>query len=80
MTDDVDGGGMPEISTWTYACTLKDLLLLSPLQVVAAQHFPDHLPQHHSDISIKYASLTAQSEREGHNEELDRMDVVLRCA
>ena len=69
MTGDVDGGGMPEIPTWTYACTLKDLLLLSPLQVVAAQHFPDHLPLLHSDIPVDGASPTVQLEREEHSEE-----------
>ena len=68
MTAGMDEDERPETLAWTYACALKDLLLLSPLQVVAAVHSPDHLPVHHFDISANDANPTLQSERGGHNE------------
>ena len=80
MTTGVDEDGRPETPAWTYACALKDLLLLSPLQVVAAVHSPNCLPVHHFDIPADDASPTVQLEREGYNEELDRMDAALKCA
>ena len=76
----MDGDGKPETLAWIYVCTLKDLLLLSPVQVVAAVHSPDHLPVHHFDIPADDASPAVQLEREEHNEELDRMDAAQKCA
>ena len=80
MTVGMDGNERPETPTWTYACALKDLLLLlSPLQVVAAVHSPDRLPVHHSYTPVEGASPAVQWEREEHNGGLDRMDGALRC-
>ena len=49
----MDGNEKPKTPTWTSTCALKDLLLPSPVQVVAAVHSPDHLPLHHLHIPVE---------------------------
>ena len=80
MTAAMDEDEMPEIPALISVCALKDLLQLSSLQVVADLHFSDPLPLHHSDISVEDASSVVQWKREGHSEELNRMDATLKCA
>ena len=80
MTAGVDEDGRPETPAWISVCALKDLLQLSPLQVVAALHSPDHLPLHHFYIPVEGAIPTVQWEREEHNGGLDRRDGALRYA
>ena len=65
MTAGVDEDGRPETPTWTYACVLKDLLLLFSLQVVAAVHSPDRLPEHHLIFQLMIpAQLSSWKEKD----------------